>query len=88
MAELTTPAETTASSCCAPEARATCCDPSAEAECCDPSRGEGCGCTVATTQAGDIREQVRERVEARVLALASEGRIEESAAMPGRWMIA
>jgi hypothetical protein len=28
------------------------------------------------------------RVEARVLALASEGRIEESAAMPGRWMIA
>jgi hypothetical protein len=28
------------------------------------------------------------RVEARVLALADEGRIEESAALPGRWMIA
>jgi hypothetical protein len=28
------------------------------------------------------------RVEARVLALASEGRIKESAAAPGRWMIA
>jgi hypothetical protein len=28
------------------------------------------------------------RVEARVLVLASEGRIKESAAAPGRWMIA
>jgi hypothetical protein len=28
------------------------------------------------------------RVEARVLALASEGRIKESAAAPGHWMIA
>ena len=33
MAELTT-AETTANSCCAPEAQATCCEPSAKAECC------------------------------------------------------
>jgi hypothetical protein len=28
------------------------------------------------------------RVEARVLVLAAEGRIKESAAVPGRWMIA
>ncbi len=27
MAELTTPAETTTNSCCAPEAQATCCEP-------------------------------------------------------------
>jgi hypothetical protein len=44
MAELTTPAETTASSCCAPEAQVACCAPSAKTECCDPSHGEGCGC--------------------------------------------
>lgn len=60
MAELTTAAETTANSCCAPEQQATCCEPSAKAECCDPSHGEGCGCAAdtTTTQAGDVREQV------------------------------
>ncbi len=35
MAELTTTADTTANSCCAPEAQATCCQSSAKAECCD-----------------------------------------------------
>jgi hypothetical protein len=30
----------------------------------------------------------RTRVEARILVLASEGRIMESAAVPGHWMIA
>jgi arsenite methyltransferase len=44
MAELTTPANTTANSCCAPEAQATCCEPSAKAECCGPTHREGCGC--------------------------------------------
>jgi hypothetical protein len=33
--------ETSANSCCAPEARATCCGPSAKAKCCDPSHGLG-----------------------------------------------
>ena len=45
MAELTGAAETTASSCCAPEAQATCCDASVKAECCGPSQGEGCECS-------------------------------------------
>jgi hypothetical protein len=45
MAELRTPAETTATSCCAPEAQVTCCEPSAKAECCDPSHRDGCGCS-------------------------------------------
>jgi SAM-dependent methyltransferase len=39
----------------------TCCEPSAKAECC--GQGEGCGCAAgdAGEQAGDVREQVRER---------------------------
>ncbi len=59
MAELTAPTDTTANSCCAPEAQATCCDPSAKAECCDPSHGDGCGCAAdtTTTQASDVRER-------------------------------
>jgi hypothetical protein len=40
MAELTTPADTTANSCCSTEAQATCCEPSAKAACCDPSHGD------------------------------------------------
>ncbi len=66
MAELTTPADATAKSCCTPETQATCCEPSAKAECCDPSHGEGCGCAADTTTAhtGDVREQVRERYAA------------------------
>ena len=63
MAELSTPAETTTSPCCAPEAQASCCEPSAKAECCDTSHGDGCGCSAGEgageTPAGD--EQVRER---------------------------
>jgi hypothetical protein len=43
MAELKTPAETTATSCCAPETQAVCCEPSAKAECCHPSHGDRCG---------------------------------------------
>ena len=45
MAELTTTTETTATSCCAPEAQATCCEPTAKTECCDPSLGERCECS-------------------------------------------
>ncbi len=48
MAELTSTAETTANSCCAPAAQATCCESSTKAECCDPSHGEGCGCAADT----------------------------------------
>ena len=61
MAELTTPAETTATSCCAPETQATCCEPSAKAECCNPNHGKGCGCAAGATHLGDVREPVRER---------------------------
>lgn len=63
MAELTTTAETTTNSCCAPEAQATCCEPSAKAECCDPSHSEACGCG-EPTQPSDVREQVRKRYAA------------------------
>jgi hypothetical protein len=49
MAELTTPAETSTNSCCAPEAQATCCEPSAKTDCCGPSHSKGCDCTTDTT---------------------------------------
>jgi hypothetical protein len=68
MAELTSTAETTANSCCAPETQATCCELSAKAECCDPSHGEGCGCAAGTT---DIRETVRERYAAAAVQVTS-----------------
>ncbi|HEY3971332.1 MAG TPA: methyltransferase domain-containing protein [Solirubrobacteraceae bacterium] len=73
MAELTTPADTTATSCCAPEAQPTCCEPSVKAECCNPSHGEGCGCAAdtTTTQTSDIREQVRERYAAAAVQVTS-----------------
>jgi hypothetical protein len=51
MAELTTPADTTATSCCVPEAQAKCCEPNAKAECCDPRHGEGCGCSASAPRA-------------------------------------
>jgi hypothetical protein len=58
MAELITTSETTAISCCAPEAQATCCEPSAKAECCDPSHGEDCECSAATrADSPDMRER-------------------------------
>jgi arsenite methyltransferase len=56
MAELTTPAETATSSCCAPETQASCCEPSAKAACCDPNHGDGCGCS-----AGTVRGRALER---------------------------
>ncbi|MGD0197383.1 MAG: arsenite methyltransferase [Solirubrobacteraceae bacterium] len=74
MAELSTPVETTANSCCAPDAQASCCEPSAKAECCDPSHAEGCDCSAGKspqTPAGDIREQVRERYAAAAIQVAS-----------------
>ncbi len=46
---------------------------------------------VATQNPADLAVSFNEpesRVEERLLALASEGRIKESAAAPGRWMIA
>jgi hypothetical protein len=46
MAELTSTDDTSASSCCEPEAQATCCEPGAKAVCCGPSHGEGCACAV------------------------------------------
>jgi len=56
MAELTTPAETTAISCCSTEAQATCCEPSAKADCC--GHNEGCGCDACNAeQALHVREQ-------------------------------
>jgi arsenite methyltransferase len=55
MAELTTATETTASSCCAPEAQATCCEPSAKAECCGPSHGEDCECPAGKSADAIVR---------------------------------
>jgi ubiquinone/menaquinone biosynthesis C-methylase UbiE len=73
MAELNAPDTTTADSCCAPEQQATCCEPSAKAECCDPSHGEDCGCAGGSdsTQAIDVREQVRERYAAAAVQVAT-----------------
>ena len=42
MAELTPAADTTTSSCCAPETQATCCEPSAKTDCC--GHDDSCGC--------------------------------------------
>jgi SAM-dependent methyltransferase len=74
MAELNTTGETTANSCCAPEAQATCCDARAKAECCDPSHGEGCGCAAGESinpAASAVREQVRERYAAAAVQATS-----------------
>jgi len=53
--ELTTAGETTASSCCAPEAQASCCEPSAKASCCDPSHGEDCACSAGKSPEAIVR---------------------------------
>jgi arsenite methyltransferase len=79
MAELTTAAEATANSCCAPKAQATCCDPSAKAECCDPSHGEDCGCAAGTT---GIRETVRERYAAAAVQASRAGSPRSAAPRP------
>jgi hypothetical protein len=47
--------------------------------------------SAATQSSADLATSFNEsedRLEARILALASEGRIKESSAAPGRWMIA
>jgi arsenite methyltransferase len=63
MAELTAD-ETTAGSCCAPDAQAACCEPSAKAECCGPSHGEGCGCSAGNAEdSPDIRERYAAAVQ-------------------------
>jgi hypothetical protein len=56
VAELTTTIDTTANSCCAPEAQARCCEPSAKTDCC--GHDESCGCDASNS---DIRETARER---------------------------
>jgi hypothetical protein len=68
MAELTTTAETTASSCCAPEQQDTCCEPNAKADCCDPSHGEGCDCA-AQAPTSSTPDNPRQEINA-VAALA------------------
>jgi arsenite methyltransferase len=57
--------------CCAPEQQATCCVPSEKADCCG-QHGRGCGCDAeaTTTQATDVREQVRGRYAAAARAAA------------------
>jgi hypothetical protein len=47
--------------------------------------------SAATQSSADLATSFNEsegRLEARILVLASEGRIKESSAAPGRWMIA
>jgi hypothetical protein len=63
MAELTSAAEATANSCCAPEQQATCCEPSAKADCC--GHDEGCGCATGTTakRATDIQAPATRPIE-------------------------
>gem|GEM_PF-2608212 len=55
MAELTSPNETTTSSCCPPEAQATCCEPNAKAGCCDPSHVEDCECSAGKSPEAIVR---------------------------------
>ena len=74
MAELST-TETTADSCCAPEAQASCCEPSAKTDCCGDSHASGsCGCSAGTktdAPSSDVREQVRERYAAAATQVTS-----------------
>ncbi len=50
--------------------------------------GELGDATQSTTNMATAFNEPDARVEARVLVLAGEGRIKESAAVPGRWMLA
>jgi ubiquinone/menaquinone biosynthesis C-methylase UbiE len=52
VAELTTPADTTASSCCSPERQVTCCEPSEKEECC--GHEDGCGCAAGVGLGDDV----------------------------------
>lgn len=65
MAELTDPAGTVNSECCAAEAQASCCEPSDKANCCTPDAGT-CGCSEGSRAGAqkDIREIVREKYAA------------------------
>ena len=74
MAELTTPAATTANSCCAPEAQATCCEPSAKAECCDPSHARDAAAppTPVTTHTGERHRSQQASVACSAVAVDSD----------------
>jgi ubiquinone/menaquinone biosynthesis C-methylase UbiE len=52
VAELTTPADTTASSCCSPERQVACCEPSEKEECC--GHEDGCGCAAGVGLGDDV----------------------------------
>jgi arsenite methyltransferase len=62
MADLTDPAGSMASDCCAAEAQTSCCAPSHKADCCTPE-ATTCSCSAgsAASTEKDIREVVREK---------------------------
>jgi arsenite methyltransferase len=84
MAELTdlTPTGAPVSSCCSSGAQATCCEPGDKAACCDASAAGGtCGCAAGqATDAGTLRETVRERYAAAALATTESGLISDEQA--------
>ena len=71
-------------SCCSPQTQATCCEPFDKAACCGPAHEDGCGCAASTSEGVDIREVVREKYAAYVVAtpgtVASPGDREEPSA--------
>jgi arsenite methyltransferase len=71
MAELTDPAGSVSSECCAAQAQASCCAPSDKADCCSHDGGT-CGCSEGTGARAreDIREIVREKYAAAASASA------------------
>ena len=56
MADMTT-VEMTVDACCTTEHRATCCELSAKKDCC--GHGEGCGCSVGSTQSHETTARER-----------------------------
>jgi arsenite methyltransferase len=71
MAELSA-IETTADSCCAPGQQTACCEPSEKEDCCAPGSSR-CGCSAGqSSDAVDVREQVRERYAAAARAAGAE----------------
>jgi SAM-dependent methyltransferase len=71
MADLTDPAGSATSECCAAEAQASCCAPSHKADCCTPDAST-CGCSEGSPAGAenDIREIVREKYAAAASASA------------------
>jgi len=69
MAELTTPATSPTSSCCAPETQSTCCDPADKASCCTPESAT-CGC--GEPGVTDIREAVRAKYAAAASGISTD----------------